>query len=469
MRFLNKGNGVIGKVRIKLYFILVYGLFTSAFNYEWNIDLIDRGGADYSSIDIDSLGHPHIAYFTGWQQPSLKYAYKNDTNWYIGTIAESCGLWLSLKLDKKNQPKISHTSYDDYLHGRLFYSYLQNDTWFHILVDTLLTCMYSSLALDSLENPCISYLSGENHYDDTLKVEYAHLNDSIWDIQNVNSRSPTTDFFEFKSTSISIDDIGRPHISFGCDGFESATEFGFASVCYAFFDDSLWIGRSFGIAGTFLNISFDKTFLILDSNSRAHITFSMGHSYPSCEKYLFYSCFLPDSDWFRVQLPDSLADTPALELDSLNRAHIAYISGNKLMYAIWDGNTWTFDTITTGNFSGDVSLKLDQNDNPHICFFSNELYYAYGSPTGIEEIKNQNAISLMSEIYPNPVKSVLRVRGPFSEKSIKIFNSLGRLIKEITTPSARNDEVVEISLKGISPGIYFLRLDKKIKKFLVVR
>lgn len=109
MRFLNKGNGVIGKVRIKLYFILVYGLFTSAFNYEWNIDLIDRGGADYSSIDIDSLGHPHIAYFTGWQQPSLKYAYKNDTNWYIGTIAESCGLWLSLKLDqKKSDQNISH-------------------------------------------------------------------------------------------------------------------------------------------------------------------------------------------------------------------------------------------------------------------------------------------------------------------------------------------------------------------------
>jgi hypothetical protein len=75
----------------------------------------------------------------------------------------------------------------------------------------------------------------------------------------------------------------------------------------------------------------------------------------------------------------------------------------------------------------------------------------------------------MSGIYPNPVKCMLRVRGPFSEKRIKIFDASGSLIKEIATPSARNNEVVKITLKGINPGIYFLRLGKETKKFLVVK
>jgi hypothetical protein len=45
------------------------------------------------------------------------------------------------------------------------------------------------------------------------------------------------------------------------------------------------------------------------------------------------------------------------------------------------------------------------------------------------------------------------------------------MVKEIATPpkADRNDSEVVISLKGISPGIYFLRLGEDTKKFLVVK
>ncbi len=466
MRFLDKGNGVIDRVRIKLFFILICGLFTSAFNYEWNIKLVDGTGSQFNSIDIDSLGRPHIAYFTGWQQPALKYAYKNDTNWYIGTIAESCGLWLSLKLDQNGQPKISNTSYAGYLFGKLLYSYLQNDTWCHIIIDTLQTCKYSSLALDSMENPCISYLSGEWQFGETLKVKYAHLNDSIWDFQLVDTCPPYVGgSFEFKTTGIALDDTHKPHIAYGYDGADHVSDVGFAGARYAYFDYFWNVENIHYNSGFWINFRFEKICLKLDRLGRPHIVLSFSGQ----NLFVFYKYWLPVSGWQSIRLPDSLATTASFDIDSLNQIHIAYISDNKLMYAIWDGNTWTFDTITTGNFSGDVSLKLDQDDNPHICFFTNRLYYVYGSPTGIEEIKNQNAISLMAGVYPNPAKGVLRVRVPFFEKSIKIFDSSGRLIKEIATPSARNDEVVEITLKGINSGIYFMRLDKETKKFLVVK
>jgi hypothetical protein len=85
------------------------------------------------------------------------------------------------------------------------------------------------------------------------------------------------------------------------------------------------------------------------------------------------------------------------------------------------------------------------------------------------KVKMQKAKLL--EVYPNPAKGVMRVHGPFSEKTIKIFDICGKMIREIasTASQSRNDGAVEISLKGMNPGIYFLKLDKETKKFLVVK
>jgi hypothetical protein len=85
------------------------------------------------------------------------------------------------------------------------------------------------------------------------------------------------------------------------------------------------------------------------------------------------------------------------------------------------------------------------------------------------KVKMQN--SKLLEVYPNPAKGVMRVHGPFSEKTIKIFDICGKMIREIasTASQSRNDGAVEISLKGMNPGIYFLKLDKETKKFLVVK
>jgi hypothetical protein len=91
---------------------------------------------------------------------------------------------------------------------------------------------------------------------------------------------------------------------------------------------------------------------------------------------------------------------------------------------------------------------------------------------GVEERFTQNARRFTIGIKPNPAKSVMRVCGPFSEKTIKIFDVSGKMIKEIEILRyAQNDGAgsTKISLKGINPGIYFLRLGKETKKFLVVK
>ena len=91
---------------------------------------------------------------------------------------------------------------------------------------------------------------------------------------------------------------------------------------------------------------------------------------------------------------------------------------------------------------------------------------------GIQEERiTQNASRLMPEIYPNPARSYFTVRISPTANRIKIFDVSGKMIKEIATTASqsRNDKEVKIPLKGISPGIYFLRLGKETQKFLVVK
>ena len=64
--------------------------------------------------------------------------------------------------------------------------------------------------------------------------------------------------------------------------------------------------------------------------------------------------------------------------------------------------------------------------------------------------------------------------GEDRRRGIKIFDVSGKLIKEIEIlRSAQNDKPsgseVTISLNGINPGMYFLRLGKETKKFLVIK
>ena len=97
----------------------------------------------------------------------------------------------------------------------------------------------------------------------------------------------------------------------------------------------------------------------------------------------------------------------------------------------------------------------------------------YPFVTGISE--DNSKVTLQSaklfEVYPNPARSFLAIHLPQSadRQKLKIFDVSGKLEKEIATPTARNDAMVKISLKGINPGIYFLRLGKETKKFLVVK
>jgi hypothetical protein len=72
---------------------------------------------------------------------------------------------------------------------------------------------HTSLALDSSDNPRISYCHQTEDYPADYSLKYASWNGSTWDIQTVDSSG---DVGDYRHTSLALDSNDNPRISY-CD------------------------------------------------------------------------------------------------------------------------------------------------------------------------------------------------------------------------------------------------------------
>ncbi|MDH5185986.1 MAG: T9SS type A sorting domain-containing protein, partial [candidate division WOR-3 bacterium] len=159
---------------------------------------------------------------------------------------------------------------------------------------------------------------------------------------------------------------------------------------------------------------------------------------------------------------------------------LAYNSINNKIFCA----NYLSSNVTVIDGVGDTVITTIEVGNQPIAFThnsqQNRIYVAnYGNSSisvirdaipGISERLKQGTRRLTPEIYPNPAKSVIRVRCPLSEKEnmiLKIFDVSGKLVKEVqfSQPEAK------ISLKGISSGVYFLQFgtEKIAEKFIITK
>ncbi|HZY78477.1 MAG TPA: choice-of-anchor tandem repeat GloVer-containing protein [Cyclobacteriaceae bacterium] len=125
-----------------------------------------------------------------------------------------------------------------------------------------------------------------------------------------------------------------------------------------------------------------------------------------------------------------------------------------------DGNVWKKDgAVITGATSSSISAELgvySVTSTVEGCASQPSDDYVV-SITG--DIGETNTV----EIYPNPASDKLYVRVPGNRGSkLSIISSDGRALNELNF----SEESIEISLEGRSPGLYFLRLNNQIIKFL---
>ncbi len=112
----------------------------------------------YTSIDLDPLGNPHIAYYND-TLGSLEYAYDIGGGVFayetIDNSVDVVGKWVSLAVDPATG--ISHVCYYDETNGDLKYAY-RNGGWTSLTMDSYGDVgLYCSLDLDSTSRVGISY------------------------------------------------------------------------------------------------------------------------------------------------------------------------------------------------------------------------------------------------------------------------------------------------------------------------
>ncbi len=134
---------------------------TSSDGTNWTIEtVVSCGKTGYTSLAIDSNGDPHIAYDDGY---SIGYARRRDGYWMSETVNLPCEYGatdISMALDSSDNPHIAYREYRGSTAGDLMYMRKSGGSWLFQKVDAGgVEGRGISLALDSREQPRISYLT----------------------------------------------------------------------------------------------------------------------------------------------------------------------------------------------------------------------------------------------------------------------------------------------------------------------
>jgi len=190
-------------------------------NGGWSLEKVDTqgptGDTGYNpSLAFNASGYPFIAYRTGWDHANLMFAEKNENGAWVLTTVDDANNWgdtghfASLALDSHNNPHISY--YTQNTHDRsnngLRYAY-RNSTGMWSLT-TLSKAnkvgQWSSIVVDKYDQPIIS------SYDEVLgylKVAKYYNSTGTW-VQ----RTIDTDGNVGACTSIALDPSGNPAIAY---------------------------------------------------------------------------------------------------------------------------------------------------------------------------------------------------------------------------------------------------------------
>jgi len=304
-------------------------------------------------------------------------------SWHIESVDTTgmVGACTSIALDSADNPHISY--FDSDYNYNLKYACYDGTTWHIETVDAAGNVGHNtSIALDSSDNPHISYYDLGN-----ANLKYAFYDGASWHIENVDTIGDVGEY-----TSIALDSSDYPHISYYDDSNNN--------LKYARYDGFSWHIETVDTS----EFVGEYTSIALDSADNPHISY-----YSEGSSSLMYARY--DGTTWHIETVDTKAivgEYTSIALDSSDNPHISYLDWSPnydLKYARYDGTTWHIESADTAGYVGmDNSLALDSSDNPHISYFdfspNYDLKYAWYGPnvginlTAFSAISSDNAILL---------------------------------------------------------------------------
>lgn len=184
---------------------------------DWKTEMVDQttGPGRFASMKIDKDGNAHVAYVVDdGIVDALKYAFWDHSlqRWFTMVVSERAG-FSSLTLDSKQHPRISYTDWGGGSGAKLRYAVWDGTAWQKqaIPVNANVIGYYTSIALDSMDNPTISFYEyeGPRGSDIALRLRSVSWTGSYWELRTVDGQRGSGKF-----NSIAIDSAGHPAIAY---------------------------------------------------------------------------------------------------------------------------------------------------------------------------------------------------------------------------------------------------------------
>lgn len=273
---------------------------------EWNIQTVDSVGSSvsdnpgFTSLALDNTGKPNIAYYDAING-DLKIATLRGKNWQIQTIDSigDVGRYPCLAIDKRTL----HITYWDASNQNLKYATWKDKTWTVQTVDENSDRAYSSIAINGMGYPVVSY-SGIG---ESLKL--ARWNGIAWVTETVEGGGAYAMY-----TSLALDDADNPHISY-CNRGTSPRQ-----IKYASWDGSGWNIQVVDNAA----VSIGSNSLALDSHGNPGIAYDG----PQGLRYAYWDGTVWNKGYVDT---DGGGDYVSLALDADDNIHISF----------WGNSIWS--------------------------------------------------------------------------------------------------------------------------------
>jgi hypothetical protein len=464
-------------------FLFFFGSEVWADWYITTVDTTPYSGVDGTSIALDSLGRPHIAYARYAGPGGLMYASWNpDSTWTIESVFDSAGartkisgIEPSLALDSKGYPHVS------FWWGDLGYAWKDSAGWHTSHPGPGWWIEGTSLKLDSNDYPHIGYVATYSGI-----ILYTYLDEESWHTEEVDTGSTGSGA---GSVSIALGDNSDIHFAYdACP----------AGLKYAKRNNGEWhIEQVDAFTHTeFGSVAYPS--LTVDSLDRICIAYFL---YCAEEDFWLKYAVKKDTGWYIETLDKARAweriDRVALSLDKYNNPHISYRGHGWLKHAWRDNNhrAWYIEKIDSiGTYyvhGGYTSVAIDNNDYAHISYneelislTQGTLRYAtgYALTTGIGEAEKEKQSSIVLEVYPTLVHQQTRIDytlGKPCAVNISIYNIMGQRIATLVNEKQTAGKYTSYwglkndKSKSVVNGIYFCCLRTKahllIEKIVVIR